>query len=43
MTLQNPCFFTPVAAPEALTPLIREHVNPYGRFALDMDARLPLD
>ena len=27
----------------ALTPLIWEHVNPYGRFELDMDARLPLD
>jgi TnpA family transposase len=27
----------------ALTPLIWEHVNPYGRFDLDMNARLPLD
>ena len=27
----------------ALTPLIWEHVNPYGRFDLDMDARLPID
>jgi hypothetical protein len=26
----------------ALTPLIWEHVNPYGRFELDMDARLHL-
>lgn len=26
----------------ALTPLIWEHVNPYGRFDLDMSARLPL-
>jgi hypothetical protein len=26
----------------ALTPLIWEHINPYGRFDLDMDARLPL-
>ncbi|ABI60737.1 Tn3 family transposase [Nitrosomonas eutropha] len=26
----------------ALTPLIWEHVNPYGRFDLDMTARLPL-
>ena len=25
----------------ALTPLIWEHVNPYGRFELDMNARLP--
>jgi hypothetical protein len=25
------------------TPLIWEHVNPYGRFELDMNARLPLD
>lgn len=27
---------------EALTPLIWEHVNPYGRFELDMNARLVL-
>ena len=27
----------------ALTPLIWEHVNPYGRFELDMKLRLPLD
>jgi TnpA family transposase len=27
----------------ALTPLIWEHVTPYGRFELDMNARLPLD
>jgi TnpA family transposase len=27
----------------ALTPLIWEHVNPYGRFDLDMNARLLLD
>jgi hypothetical protein len=26
----------------ALTPLIWEHVNPYGRFDLDMTARLAL-
>ena len=26
----------------ALTPLIWEHVNPYGRFELDMTTRLPL-
>ena len=26
----------------ALTPLIWEHVNPYGRFELNMDARIPL-
>ena len=26
----------------ALTPLIWEHVNPYGRFDLDMNSRLPL-
>jgi hypothetical protein len=26
----------------ALTPLVCEHVNPYGRFELDMDARLDL-
>jgi hypothetical protein len=27
----------------ALTPPIWEHVNPYGRFELDMDVRIPLD
>jgi len=27
----------------ALTPLIWEHVNPYGRFELDMNARIPLE
>jgi len=27
----------------ALTPLIWEHVNPYGRFEIDMNTRLPLD
>ena len=27
----------------ALTPLIWEQVNPYGRFELDMNARLPLE
>jgi len=27
----------------ALTPLIWEHVNPYGRFDLDMGARLPIN
>ena len=26
-----------------LTPLIWEHVNPYGRFELDMNDRLPLE
>jgi len=26
----------------AITPLIWEHVNPYGRFELDMETRLPL-
>jgi hypothetical protein len=26
----------------ALTPLIWDHVNPYGRFELHMSARLPL-
>jgi hypothetical protein len=27
----------------ARTPLIYGHVNPYGIFRLDMDARLPID
>ena len=26
----------------ALTPLIYSHVNPYGRFELDMDRRLAI-
>ena len=26
----------------ALTPLIRSHMNPYGRFDLDMNARMAL-
>ncbi len=26
----------------ALSPLITQHINPYGRFDLDMEARLPL-
>jgi TnpA family transposase len=28
---------------DALTPLFWEHVNPYGRFELDMSARLPIN
>ena len=27
----------------ALTPLIHNHVTPYGTFELDMEKRLPLD
>jgi hypothetical protein len=27
----------------ALTPLIHNHVTPYGTFNLDMDARLPIE
>jgi hypothetical protein len=26
----------------ALTPLVSEHVNPYGRYELDMESRLAL-
>jgi len=26
----------------ALTPLIWEHINPYGKFEIDMNSRLPL-
>lgn len=29
-------------AQAALSPLITQHINPYGRFELDMDARLPI-
>ena len=35
--------FTPNRDLDALTPLIWDHVNPYGRFDLDMEARLPID
>jgi len=31
-----------VFSTRALTPLIWEHVNPYGRFDLDMNTRLAL-
>ena len=31
-----------VADWRALTPLFYGHVNPYGRFDLDMSSRLPL-
>jgi hypothetical protein len=27
---------------QAVTPLIWDHVNPYGRFELDMDSRIPV-
>ena len=27
----------------ALSPLIYAHINPYGRFDLDMNKRLPID
>jgi len=27
----------------ALSPLLTQHINPYGRFDLDMDARIPLE
>lgn len=26
----------------ALSPLFTKHINPYGRFELDMEARLPI-
>ena len=26
----------------ALSPLMTQHINPYGRFELDLDARLPI-
>lgn len=32
----------PTRDQSALTPLIWEHVNPYGRFELDMNSRLAL-
>jgi hypothetical protein len=33
---------TSASVVHSLTPLIWEHVNPYGRFELDMTTRLPL-
>jgi len=27
---------------QAITPLIWDHVNPYGRYELDMDSRIPI-
>jgi hypothetical protein len=27
---------------QALTPLVWEHVNPYGRYELDMESRLAI-
>ena len=27
----------------ALSPLMTQHINPYGRFELDLDTRLPID
>jgi len=26
----------------ALSPLITQHINPYGRFDLDMETRIPI-
>ena len=43
-TLARPDWANRLTAPDrrALTPLIWEHINPYGRFELDMAARLAL-
>jgi len=27
----------------ALSPLLTQHINSYGRFELDMDARIPIE
>ena len=27
---------------QAITPLIWDHVNPYGRYEIDMDSRIPI-
>jgi hypothetical protein len=27
----------------ALSPLMTQHINPYGRFELDLETRLPID
>lgn len=43
--LENPEWSERVTARDlaALSPLLTQHINPYGRFELDMDARLALD
>lgn len=43
--LTDPAWKTPLTARDlaALTPLLYHHINPYGLFTLDMDARLPLN
>ena len=28
---------------DAMSPLLTQHINPYGRFELDLEARLELD
>ena len=42
--LAQPHWSGRLAAPDlaALTPLICEHVNPFGRYELDMNTHLPL-
>jgi len=27
----------------ALSPLLTQHINPYGRFELDLESRLPIE
>ncbi|WP_139158969.1 Tn3 family transposase, partial [Vibrio sonorensis] len=43
--LNEPSWFSRMKKEDfrALTPLIYAHVNPYGIFELDMDARLPIE
>ena len=32
-----------IADKRAISPLINEHINPYGQFPLDMNVRLPIN
>ena len=42
--LTDPAWITPLQTRDlaALTPLVYHHINPYGLFELDLDARIPL-
>jgi hypothetical protein len=43
--LSEPSWLQKMEAPDlrALSPLIYSHINPYGRFELDMDKRLAIE
>jgi hypothetical protein len=43
--LVEPAWYEQMTARDlaALSPLITQHINPYGRFELDMDSRIELE